>query len=161
LAERRYAVERHAAKPSYDRLVSTYWVEPGRLLAGSYPDSLDYLVEAGVTLVVDLTEEGERPAYDSPVPRVRVPVADFSCPTPETMNEILDVIDAELAAGGVVYVHCYGGVGRTGTVVGCWLTRHGASLARLPRPPETDEQRRLLASWKSLDRGMRTPPGRS
>ena len=141
--------------------MSTYWVEPGRLLAGSYPSSLDDLVDAGVTLVVDLTEEGERSPYDAPMRKVRVPIADFSCPAPETMNEVLDVIDAELSTGGVVFVHCYGGVGRTGTVVGCWLTRHGASLARLPRPPETEEQRRLIASWKSLDRGMRTPPGRS
>ncbi|MFN7629174.1 MAG: hypothetical protein ACK5PZ_20300, partial [Pirellula sp.] len=22
-------------------------------------------------------------------------------------------------------VHCYGGIGRTGTVVSCWLLRHG------------------------------------
>jgi hypothetical protein len=141
--------------------VSIYWVEPGRLLAGRYPSSLDSLVDAGVTLVVDLTEEGERPAYDAPMRKVRLPIPDFSCPTPETVNEILDVIDAELAAGGLVFVHCHGGIGRTGTVVGCWLTRHGGDLARLPRPPETEEQRTLIASWKSLDRGMRTPPGRS
>lgn len=141
--------------------MSTYWVEPGRFLAGRYPDLIDDLVDAGVTLVVDLTEEGERLAYDAPMRRVRVPIADFSCPAPETVNEILDVIDAELAAGGVVYVHCYGGVGRTGTVVGCWLTRHDQELARLPRPPETEEQRQLITSWKSLDRGMRPPPGRS
>lgn len=34
-----------------------------------------------------------------------------------------------LAAGQTVYVHCYGGIGRTGTVVGCWLVRHGLSGA--------------------------------
>ncbi len=31
-------------------------------------------------------------------------------------------------ANGAVYVHCWGGVGRTGTVVGCWLLRHGYAV---------------------------------
>jgi protein-tyrosine phosphatase len=130
-----------------------YWVKSGRLLAGGYPRSLDRLVEAGVTLIVDLTEEGELPAYDAAGMRTaRVPVADFSCPPRGTMTEIIDLIDAELAADGVVYVHCHGGTGRTGTVVGCWLVRHGLApadaLARLPAPPETPEQRALVMSWR-------------
>ena len=41
------------------------------------------------------------------------------------MTRILDDVDAALADGGAVYVHCWGGIGRTGTVVGCWLVRHG------------------------------------
>jgi len=62
-------------------------------------------------------------------------------------------------------VHCWGGVGRTGTVVGCWLARHGIAngeevldhiarlrqgdLARRDRPsPETDTQRALVRSWR-------------
>ena len=45
------------------------------------------------------------------------------------MVEILDAIDDDLAVGHNVYVHCWGGVGRTGTVVGCWLIRHGYATA--------------------------------
>ena len=41
------------------------------------------------------------------------------------MSRILDDVDAALADGRTVYVHCWGGIGRTGTVVGCWLMRHG------------------------------------
>jgi protein tyrosine phosphatase len=40
-------------------------------------------------------------------------------------QNVLDFIDAELAAERPVYVHCFGGIGRTGTVVGCWMIRHG------------------------------------
>src|SRR3712207_6971239 len=29
------------------------------------------------------------------------------------------------AEGGLPYVHCWGGIGRTGTVVGCYLVEHG------------------------------------
>ena len=58
---------------------------------------------------------------------------------------------------------CLGGVGRTGTVVGCWLARHGtvgaAALERLTQlrqdtdnvgwaSPETEEQVEMVLSWK-------------
>ena len=46
-------------------------------------------------------------------------------PTIPHMTRILDEVDGALADGGSVYVHCWGGIGRTGTVVGCWLVRHG------------------------------------
>jgi ADP-ribosyl-[dinitrogen reductase] hydrolase len=62
-------------------------------------------------------------------------------------------------------VHCWGGVGRTGTVVGCHLVRSGLSgdeaLARVAtlfksmekssrrhRSPETDEQEAYVCSWR-------------
>ena len=134
-------------------MTEPYWVEPGRLLAGGYPRSAADLAADGVTLILDLTADGELPAYDAAGLRTaRMPIADFSCPTPGAMTEILDAIDAELAARGVVFVHCHGGIGRTGTVVGCWLVRHGLdpedALARLPAPPETPEQRALVRSWR-------------
>ncbi|MCY3651030.1 MAG: hypothetical protein OXG40_14900 [Acidimicrobiaceae bacterium] len=40
-------------------------------------------------------------------------------------RECLDAIDGALGEGRTVYVHCWGGIGRTGTVVGGWLIRHG------------------------------------
>jgi protein-tyrosine phosphatase len=74
------------------------------------------------------------------------------------MRETLDALDAALAARRRVYVHCLGGRGRTGTVVACWLVRHGhraeEALAlvqerRGRRSPETAEQRRFVRRWPS------------
>jgi len=41
------------------------------------------------------------------------------------MIRILNQIDMCIKYDKPVYVHCWGGKGRTGTVVGCYLARHG------------------------------------
>ena len=157
---------------------ASYWVVRGQLLAGEYPgalaeeDTVTRLAafhEAGVTSFVDLTEEHEGlPPYEALLPKevrfTRRPIVDFGCPTPEQMLGTLDLVDSELERGEVVYLHCWGGRGRTGTVVGCWLVRHGSSgeeaLAKIERlrehvpgpSPETEDQRQLVRAWSELDR---------
>ncbi len=164
---------------------NTYWVEPGSLLAGEYPGApdpertltrLDAFLAAGVQHFIDLTEVGELAPYAGllvdracaqgySVSHVRYPLADRAAPGDHVVLErILTDIRVAIAGGRLVYVHCGGGAGRTGMVVGCWLAqqyRNGrqalASLDRmwlsmdkaqiLPRTPETDEQIRTVLSW--------------
>lgn len=138
------------------------------LLAGRYParHEVRLLIAAGVTRFLDLTEAGEREPYAPDLlPGVtgrRMPIPDFSIPDVEGMRKILDELDASLAAGRGVYLHCFGGLGRTGTVVGCHLVRHGLSgeeaLARIrqlrteagcsPESPETEAQRAMVRAWQ-------------
>jgi len=145
------------------------WIEEGRLLAGRHPCGLDAgdapaevdrLHGLGVTLVVDLTEDGELEPYEqlvAPARRLGFPVRDFTAPSEEQIVAALDAIDAELALGGVVYVHCWAGCGRTGVVVGCWLVRHGTpppaaleriAVARGAGCPQTLEQRLAILDWQ-------------
>jgi protein-tyrosine phosphatase len=53
----------------------------------------------------------------------------------EGYDEIVDRIRGEIDSGRTVYVHCWGGKGRTTTVVGCLLIDGGldydAAIARL------------------------------
>jgi len=163
---------------------NAYWLPGKRILAGEYPGSgdagttserLELFLDAGVTSFIDLTTEGELESYEWLVRRLgasrglevryhRLPVADVSVPSPEDMNRILDLIEQEHAAGRTVYVHCWGGIGRTGTVVGCWFVREGldgkAALARLaelwrtvekcdwcPQSPETNQQCGFVRDW--------------
>lgn len=164
-------------------IAASYWVTEQRLLAGEYPGAaeeprarakLRKLLDAGVTFFVDLTEPGELVPYapllaDEAKTRSRelvhrrLPVRDLDVPSAAEMAAILDEIDGAHAAGHVVYVHCWGGVGRTGTVVGCHLVRHGSTgvdaLARVQkllgatskaarRSPETEAQRALVRAWR-------------
>ena len=158
-----------------------YWAEPGKLLAGEYPRNVDdessavkmtALKDAGVELFVDLTEEGELRPYRQwvvPAEYMRVPIGDMSIPaTHADAAAALDAIDAHVAAGKIAYVHCWGGIGRTGTIVGCWLARRCGSgedaLARLaelwrdvpksafyPETPQTREQRDYVRDWPNHD----------
>jgi hypothetical protein len=145
----------------------SFWIEAGRLLAGVYAGpGVAELAAAGVTLFVDLTEEGELEPYVADVPaparHVRFAVPDMTVAPAGVLGAALDAIDAEVDRGGVVYVHCWGGCGRTGTLVGCWLVRHGVdpevALARYAgvsftasgRPcPETSAQRAAVLGWRA------------
>ena len=145
-------------------------IEQGRIIAGRHPSAsgpenaqqeVRDLLDAGVTLFLDLTHDGELEPYaqliEPPARHLRLPIRDFSVPTPEGLVAILDEIDAELESGGVVYVHCWAGCGRTGVVVGSWLVRHGAhpndALRRITETrglgcPQTIEQRLMILDWK-------------
>lgn len=152
-------------------------MDEGRLLAGEYPGALEdwdarrriaSFEEHGVSLFVDLTHpaDGLAPYGDHLVRarRLHAPIPDMGVTTIARYVEILDAIDEEVATGGVPYVHCWGGIGRTGTVVGCWLVRHGldrgdplARIAELRRlvldsfmpSPQTTAQRDVVLGWRA------------
>lgn len=167
-----------------------YWIPGTRILAGEYPGAPDpmsarrrlrRLLDAGVTYFVDLTEadewgldpyehflRDEAQAMGVDVEYVRLPIQDANIPSVELMARILDTLDDAQRAGHTVYVHCWGGVGRTGTVVGCHLVRCGtpgeealAEVARLfatmspgklrrhpEGSPQTLLQREFVRRWK-------------
>ena len=134
------------------------------------------LLSAGIRVFVDLTEEGELLPYAELLRQEpnrsgvrvewhRMPIPDVSIPSVSHMTRIQRTIVDAMERGDGVYVHCWGGVGRTGTVVGCCLVESGLSgreaLHRLaaiwqgvekrhrkPRTPETREQEQFVLSWR-------------
>ncbi len=160
-------------------LANAYWVIPGRFAAGAYPggfqaektrQKIDRFLESGFTHFIDLTSPNELPPYHPilmeeaelygvQVGWQRFPIGDFGLPTPSQMHAILDAIAGHLAAGRQIYVHCWGGIGRTGTTIGCYLVRQGmapeAALRQVntwchyAHSPETPEQRAFILQWKN------------
>ena len=146
-------------------------IAPGRLVAGRHPcawspdeapEAVEKLLRDGVTLFLDLTQDGELEPYAElvtpPARYAQAPIRDLSVPSGTALVETLDLIDEEIERGGIVYVHCWAGCGRTGVIVGTWLVRHGTppqeALARIAETrglgcPQTLEQRLLVLSWES------------
>jgi hypothetical protein len=157
-------------------------------LAGEHPAKfeeqltrkrLDAFIEAGFDTFIDLTQSGETfpyrgilleqaQAYQVNVTHHRFAIGDFGLPTAEQMNELLDLIEESLRVGHKLYLHCWGGIGRTGTTVGCYLVRQGKTpeeaLEQLsawwrgvpksqvhPHSPETQEQVNFIRSWAQQD----------
>jgi hypothetical protein len=139
------------------------------LLAGAYPGApggVESLEHVGVTLFVDLTHPSDPlERYEHRLRgarRIGHPIPDMGTPTDGHVIQVLDEIDDARSLGETAYVHCWGGVGRTGTVVGCWLVRHGldrgdpiATIAELRAPiagerpsPETPGQIALVRAWR-------------
>lgn len=179
-------------KASAPKSPDCYWVVPGEFLAGEYPGDpedaeakrkLQAVVDAGIRVFVDLTEEGELRPYarlletlGDPARQLehrRLPIRDVSVPTKARMLQIQSAIRDALASGRPVYVHCWGGTGRTGTVVGCWLLDQGhaeplmrlqelrSTCAKSRRPsPDTLEQERFVQRW-GAQRGHGLSPRRS
>jgi len=166
-----------------------YPIEPGTIYGGEYPGDrnpnfasakIRALVELGVRTFIDLTAQADRmEPYEgflkeleqetgTTLRRITASIPDMGVPgTREAMAEIMDVVRESTASGPALYIHCWGGIGRTGTVVGCWLREcgHGADDAlervqhlyathmpkskdiRYPESPQTREQKDYIRSW--------------
>jgi len=181
----------------HDECFHGWWADAeGRVLGGEFPGHRDdpavtrrklaMLAQAGVGTIIDLTDDddwltpyaAELPAvaaaHGVAIERLAHPIPDQGVTTPEHYDRIVADIERTLAAGRKVFVHCWGGIGRTGTVVGVWHVHRGhapeAALARIAaarrgtmkgqRPaPETSAQVEAIHRAHAR-RGGRPPPGR-
>lgn len=119
-------------------LRQSYYVCGENIFAGEYPgdkyeakaaEKIRQMTQFGVRHYIDLTEEGELMPYAHLLPAgttyTRFPIRDVK--VPRSINEVkllMELIN-ELSErnDGYVYIHCWGGVGRTGTIVACYLAR--------------------------------------
>lgn len=162
------------------------WRVDDELLAGEFPatkddpvrsdEKLQVLIDAGIRTFIDLTDADTTDNHLTPyeprltkasemrridLRRINLPIPDGGVAEGQRYDEIVATIDEHRARGGV-YVHCWGGVGRTGTVIGCVLAAaghdHGLIEQRLDelragtskahrRCPENDAQLDVIRRW--------------
>jgi ADP-ribosyl-[dinitrogen reductase] hydrolase len=171
---------------------NSYWLPGGKIVAGEYPgdptepktrEKIAALLKAGVTAFIDLTSTADgMVSYKSVLAdearklgvnatRISLPVRDMDVPTNAEMVRILDIIEDFTDEGRIVYLHCWGGVGRTGMVAACHLVRGGsdcdAALDKIRelfatmtpdkvkrhrgQSPQTDAQIAMVREWTARD----------
>ncbi|HJN26780.1 MAG TPA: dual specificity protein phosphatase 23 [Candidatus Latescibacteria bacterium] len=113
------------------------WVIDGSLAACGHPGGSPYAgaLEAdlqiirsqGIGLVVTLTETPLDPqALEKAGLRgIHLPVPDMTPPSLEAIDLFIDAADVAMQENLATLVHCRAGLGRTGTVVACYLVRAG------------------------------------
>jgi atypical dual specificity phosphatase len=145
--------------------VDSNWILKGILLASSQPQSrrdLFDLRKIGVSAVLSLdTHPRERDwCRELGLNLKELAVPDFSAPTIEQLEEAVKVIHrlSVKQRRGVV-VHCFAGLGRTGTVAACFtgaflgLTPEEAlNVVRNARPGSVEKREQVSAVWEYLDR---------
>jgi protein tyrosine phosphatase (PTP) superfamily phosphohydrolase (DUF442 family) len=121
-----------------------------RLLIGgeTSPEQYRDLAERNVTLVID-TRTGGRADASSDDPRqlaelgldyMALPIPDGRAPTPAQIRRFLDLVET---AGGRVFAHCGGGVGRSTSLAAAYEAAQGEDpsvLEQLATGPPTIEQ---------------------
>ncbi len=141
------------------------WLEEEQLLACAYPRKVATLAELrrrGVAVLVNLHERAHDPArlHRYGLTQVHLPVKDFTPPSPEQLRQGVAAIEQAIGEGKRVAVHCGGRLGRTGTLLACYLVNRGLTAsdaiaqvrARRPGSIETRDQERAVVAYEQSRR---------
>lgn len=133
-ADLRCAMENFEKRIRNRRPIDNSYQVTSQIYAGEYPRNKDIessviklhqFESFGITHFVDLTEEGELAPYEDMLYNgasyQRFPIKDVS--VPKSMDDVRKLVKRIIMivsnnSEAKVYIHCWGGVGRTGVIVG-------------------------------------------
>ena len=139
------------------------WVLENELAGSMGPSSFDdlsFLYHSGVRAVIRMEEQtiSANTADSLDLVDMFEPVTDFTAPSLDQIHRMVEFIDRQVADQRPVAVSCYAGIGRTGTVLACYLVHRGQepseAISRVrelrPRSVQTTDQEAAVydyAQW--------------
>lgn len=137
---------------------------PGELAAFSLfvLDEPERLRAQGIGAIVSLTEYFPADLRGEPgFMTLHLPIEDMTAPDTDQMERFVRFVDRMLARGTAVGVHCRAGLGRTGTMIACYLVTRDMTAeqaiehVRRVRPGsiQTELQECAIHRWARIYRG--------
>ena len=172
-----YTFNHLLAHPTFDTPIRNSYKVDDRIYAGEYPATaneklghrdIDRFIRFGITHFIDLTESGELLPYTQWLHKeqthIRFAIKDCGVPTTDKTAQLIKTITTILKEKeNRIYIHCRGGIGRTGTIAACYyatflkeyhpvidlLTRQYSHCPKSAyrSTPETLEQKRFIMQY--------------
>ena len=103
------------------------WIIENKLAGSAIPTSIDevkWVTDQGVKSIVTVREEPLDNRWTKDVNYLHVSSNDMGVPEFDDLTHTIDFIHSRITNNEPVMVHCLAGLGRTGTILACYLIKY-------------------------------------